>query len=71
MSAAERSGGIIWRELELLGAELRRAGVEALVVDTHNRFVGGEEGRRLAEQLGGRHVYLSTRAADGSESLPV
>jgi magnesium chelatase ATPase subunit I len=58
---------IIWRELEQLGAESQRAGVAAIVVDTHNRFTSGGEGERLADKLGGRHIYLSSNATVSDE----
>jgi magnesium chelatase subunit D len=45
-------------EVEMIGARLRRAGVEAVVVDTRARFAGDEEGRRLARALGGSYTRL-------------
>jgi magnesium chelatase subunit D len=51
---------VIWHELEQLGAELQRANIASIVVDTRHRFTGGGEGQRLADKLGGRHVYLSS-----------
>jgi magnesium chelatase subunit D len=51
---------LIWRELEQLGAQLQRAGIASIVVDTRNRFNGGGDGQRLADKLGGRHLYLSS-----------
>jgi magnesium chelatase subunit D len=53
---------VIWRELEQLGAEAQRAGIASIVVDTHNRFAGGGEGQRLADKLGGRHIYLTSNS---------
>jgi magnesium chelatase subunit I len=53
---------VIWGELEQLGAELQRAGIASIVVDTRNRFTSDGEGQRLADKLGGRHVYLSSNA---------
>jgi magnesium chelatase subunit D len=53
---------VIWRELEQLGAEAQRAGIASIVVDTHNRFTGGGEGQRLADKLGGRHIYLTSNS---------
>lgn len=48
-------------EVERLGAEIRRAGVETLVVDTRERFTGGGEGDALALALGGRYTRLPSR----------
>jgi Mg-chelatase subunit ChlD len=45
-------------ELELLGASLKEARVEMMLIDTQNRFTSGGEGRALAERLGARYVYL-------------
>jgi magnesium chelatase ATPase subunit I len=45
-------------EIELIGAALRRCGVESLVVDTRARFTGDEEGRSLARALGGGYTRL-------------
>lgn len=65
------SGGegraLIWRELEQLGAELRRARVAIVVVDTRPRFLSGGEGPQLADRLGGRHVYLSSNMTTKDE----
>lgn len=51
---------VIAGELVRLGALLRQAGVETVVVDTQNRFVSGGEARSLAVTLGGRHTSLTT-----------
>jgi Mg-chelatase subunit ChlD len=45
-------------EVEKIGGALQRLGVEALVVDTQNRFTSGGEGRALAHALGGRYAHL-------------
>jgi magnesium chelatase subunit D len=66
MRATPARAQVIWRELEQLGAELQRADIASIVVDTHNRFTSGGEGQRLADKLGGRHIYLSSnRTATG------
>ncbi|HYN83607.1 MAG TPA: magnesium chelatase ATPase subunit I [Pyrinomonadaceae bacterium] len=48
-------------EVERLGAEIRRAGVETLVVDTRERFTSAGEGDALALALGGRYTRLPSR----------
>jgi Mg-chelatase subunit ChlD len=53
---------LIEQELESLGATLRGTGVRTIVVDTQNRFVSNGEAQRLARNLGGRHVSLSSGA---------
>jgi magnesium chelatase subunit D len=53
-------GHLIEQELEGLGAELRGTEVTTIVVDTQNRFVSNGEAERLARNLGGRHVSLSS-----------
>jgi magnesium chelatase subunit D len=53
---------VIWPELERLGAELQRDSIASIVVDTRNRFTSGGEGQRLADKLGGRHIYLPSNA---------
>jgi Mg-chelatase subunit ChlD len=45
-------------ELERLGVELQRVGVETIVVDTQNRFVSGGMGEALARRVRARYVYL-------------
>ena len=57
------------REIEQLGVALRRAGVASIVVDTQNRFISGGEGRKLADQLGGRYIYFGSNGTAGSEQL--
>jgi Mg-chelatase subunit ChlD len=49
---------LISDELREIGAALEREGVASVVVDTKSRFVGGGEGRALADLLGGRYLYL-------------
>lgn len=58
---------LIWRELEQLGTELRGADISTIVVDTQNRFTSGGEGERLADKLGGRHLFLSPGATAKEE----
>jgi magnesium chelatase subunit D len=53
-------GRVIAEELRRLGALLRQAGVETIVVDTQNHFLRGGEAERLAETLGGRHTTLAS-----------
>jgi magnesium chelatase subunit D len=60
---------LIGREIEQLGAALRRAGVASVVIDTQNRFVSGGEGKKLAGQLGGRYIYFGSNGTAGSEQL--
>lgn len=45
-------------ELQNLGMALRSAGMASVVIDTKSRFVSSGEGRKLAETLGGRYLYL-------------
>jgi len=45
-------------EVETIGVALQRSHVEAVVVDTQNRFTSGGEGQALADALGGRYVHL-------------
>jgi magnesium chelatase subunit D len=45
-------------ELKIIGAQLRQARVATVIVDTQNRFTSGGEGRKLAEAVGGRYLYL-------------
>jgi magnesium chelatase ATPase subunit I len=63
MRAGATRAQVIWQELAQLGGELQRAGIASVVVDTRNRFTSGGEGERLADELGGRHVYLSSNRA--------
>ena len=69
--AQDRAGRqlLIDREVEQLGAALRRAGVASIVVDTQNRFFSSGEGRKLAGQLGGRYIYFGSNGTAGSEQL--
>lgn len=46
------------QELRLLGAEIRREALTALVVDTRPSFLAGEEGRTLADWTGARYLRL-------------
>lgn len=46
------------QELRLLGAEIRREALTALVVDTRPFFLAGEEGRSLADWTGARYLRL-------------
>jgi Mg-chelatase subunit ChlD len=50
----------------LIGARLRRAGVEAVVVDTRARFAGDEEGKRLARAIGGSYTRLPSAQPSAS-----
>lgn len=50
------------QELRLLGAEIRREALTAVVVDTRPSFLAGEEGRTLADWTGAR--YLRLRGTD-------
>jgi magnesium chelatase subunit D len=45
-------------EVKTIGGRLRRAGVEAVVVDTRASFAGDEEGKRLARAIGGSYTRL-------------
>lgn len=45
-------------ELQTLGAALRSANVASVIIDTKSKFVSSGEGRKLAESLGGRYLYL-------------
>jgi magnesium chelatase subunit D len=45
-------------ELQNLGIALQSASIASVVIDTKSRFVSGGEGRKLAETLGGRYLYL-------------
>ncbi len=55
----------ISEELQALGAALQSANVASVVIDTKSRFVSSGEGRKLAESLGGRYLYLPR--ADSTE----
>jgi len=46
------------QELRLLGAEIRREALTAVVVDTRASFLAGEEGRTLADWTGARYLRL-------------
>lgn len=46
------------QELRLLGAEIRREALTAVVVDTRPSFLAGEEGRSLADWTGARYLQL-------------
>ena len=46
------------QELRLLGAEIRREALTAVVVDTRPFFLAGEEGRTLADWTGARYLRL-------------
>lgn len=46
------------QELRLLGAEIRREALTAVVVDTRPSFLAGEEGRTLADRTGARYLRL-------------
>ncbi len=46
------------QELRLLGAEIRREALTAVVVDTRPSFLAGEEGRTLADWTGARYLRL-------------
>ena len=48
----------ISEELETLGAALQSANLAPIVIDTKSSFVSSGEGRKLAESLGGRYLYL-------------
>ncbi|HST19507.1 MAG TPA: VWA domain-containing protein, partial [Blastocatellia bacterium] len=48
----------ISEELQALGAALQSANIASVVIDTKSRFVSSGEGRKLAESLGGRYLYL-------------
>ncbi|HEX8116031.1 MAG TPA: VWA domain-containing protein, partial [Pyrinomonadaceae bacterium] len=50
--------GRIRQEIQHLGAALAQACDASVVVDTQGRFTGGDEGRFLAEALGGGYVRL-------------
>ncbi len=58
---------VIDEELTRAGSALRGAGVTTVVVDTQNRFTSGGEGQRLAQLIGGRHVYLPPATAPGEQ----
>ena len=45
-------------ELQTLGAALQSANIAPIVIDTKSQFVSSGEGRKLAESLGGRYLYL-------------
>lgn len=51
-------GSVINEELQTLGAALLSADIASVVIDTKSKFVSGGEGRKLAESLGGRYLYL-------------
>jgi magnesium chelatase subunit D len=60
----------IQQELARVGAALQRAGVASLVIDTQARFTSRDEGRALADLLGGRYIYLPrASAADVYETI--
>jgi len=46
------------QELRMLGAEIRRDDLTAVVVDTRPSFLAGEEGRTLADRTGARYLRL-------------
>ena len=46
------------QELRLLGTEIRREALTAVVVDTRPSFLAGEEGRTLADWTGARYLRL-------------
>lgn len=46
------------QELRLLGAEIRREALTAVVVDTRPSFLAGEDGRTLADWTGARYLRL-------------
>ncbi|HET6889979.1 MAG TPA: VWA domain-containing protein, partial [Pyrinomonadaceae bacterium] len=49
---------VIEKEIASLGLELRRLGVQTVVVDTQNEFVASHNARFLAEQLSGTYQRL-------------
>jgi len=53
--------GRIKFEVEKIGVALQRLNVEAVIVDTQNRFTSGGEGQALAHALGGRYVHLPSQ----------
>jgi len=60
----------IQEELEQVGAALQREAVTSLIVDTQIHFTSRGEGRRLADLLGGRYVYLPRAStAEVSEAV--
>lgn len=58
---------LIEEELAQLGAALQRAGVEAVVVDTQNRFISSGAGAALASRLRAGYVYLPPNAVINDE----
>jgi magnesium chelatase subunit D len=60
---------LIEQELAGLGAMLRQAGVETIVIDTQNRFANGVEAQRLAETLGARHTSLYSNSLMGQRAF--
>lgn len=54
-------------ELEQLGSALQQVEVVTIVVDTQNRFTSSGEGRRLAEMLEGRYIYLPSVSSSNEQ----
>lgn len=50
---------LIEDEVKRLGSEIRRSGIEAVVVDTQNAFSPNGEALALADNLGARYVRIS------------
>jgi magnesium chelatase subunit D len=53
-------------ELKIVGARLQQARVTTIIVDTQNRFTSGGEGRKLAEIVGGRYLYLPSASPNNA-----
>lgn len=53
---------LIQSEVEYLGSELRKAGVQSVVVDPHHSFVSKGKARALAESLAARYVQIELKS---------
>jgi magnesium chelatase subunit D len=57
-------GAAIDEELRVMGAALNAANIASVIIDTKSSFVSSGEGRKLAETLGGRYLYLPRADAE-------
>ncbi|MFN2515101.1 MAG: VWA domain-containing protein [Pyrinomonadaceae bacterium] len=52
-------------EVKCLGSEMRKAGIDPVVVDTENAFTSNGDALALAENLGARYVHMNSSGIAG------
>jgi magnesium chelatase subunit D len=65
-TSASRKKARVGEEIHRLGASLRAACADSLVIDTQARFTSGGEGEFLAEALGARYLRLPQLITEAS-----